>query len=160
MKHIEYDRAKAVDYARRWALARNPAYYYFGGIGGDCTNFVSQCIYAGIGVMNYTPQTGWFYRSANDRTAAWTGVEYLYRFLSGNRSVGPYGRVVSLHEVNAGDVIQLGDSDEDYYHTLFVVETAPTILVAAHSEAALNRPLDSYQFARMRCIHIEGGRAF
>ena len=44
-----YDEAAAVAYARRWALLRNPAYLDFHGMGGDCTNFVSQCLYAGAG---------------------------------------------------------------------------------------------------------------
>ena len=81
MREIPYDRGAAVDYARRWALSRNPAFYDFSDIGGDCTNFVSQCIYAGAGVMNYTKDTGWYYISSSDRTPSWTGVEYLYDFL-------------------------------------------------------------------------------
>ena len=68
MKIKEYDRAAALAYARKWALGRNPAYYDFSRIGGDCTNFASQCIFAGAGEMNFTPTFGWFYRSANDRT--------------------------------------------------------------------------------------------
>ena len=55
MEELTYDRAKAVAYAERWALSRNPRYYDFEDIGGDCTNFASQCIYAGAGVMNWTP---------------------------------------------------------------------------------------------------------
>ena len=43
---------------RRWALLRNPAYLDFHGLGGDCTTFVSQCLYAGAGVMNRTPVYG------------------------------------------------------------------------------------------------------
>ncbi len=35
-----YDREKAVAYAREWAFSRNPEYYIFDEIGGDCTNFV------------------------------------------------------------------------------------------------------------------------
>ena len=58
MEELTYDRAKAVAYAERWALSRNPRYYDFEDIGGDCTNFASQCIYAGAGVMNWTPVTG------------------------------------------------------------------------------------------------------
>ena len=45
-----YDRDAAVAYARRWALSRNPLYYDFEDIGGDCTNFASQYIFAG-GIM-------------------------------------------------------------------------------------------------------------
>ena len=82
MRELVYDRAAAVAYARKWAMTRNSAYYDFENIGGDCTNFASQCIYAGAKVMNFTPVMGWYYRSAADRTASWSGVEYLYEFLS------------------------------------------------------------------------------
>ncbi len=76
MREIPYDRASAVAYARYWALSRNPAYYDFENLGGDCTNFASQSICAGAKVMNFTPDTGWYYRSAADRAAAWSGVQY------------------------------------------------------------------------------------
>jgi hypothetical protein len=46
MKEIGYDRARALAYAEKWALSRNPAYFSFDGLGGDCTNFISQCLYA------------------------------------------------------------------------------------------------------------------
>ena len=82
MENIVYDRRRAAAYAKRWAFARNPAYYDFSLLGGDCTNFVSQCVYAGCGVMNHTPVTGWFYRNANDRTASRTGVEFFYNLFS------------------------------------------------------------------------------
>lgn len=158
LKTILYDREKATAYAKRWALGRNPAYFDFHGIGGDCTNFVSQCIYAGAGVMNETPEYGWFYRSSDHRTASWTGVEYLYRFLTGNQSVGPYGTVCELAQLQRGDVIQLGNREGDYYHSLFVIHGYPHIRVAAHSEDALNRPLTSYVFDTARCIHLLGAR--
>lgn len=57
MKEVAYDRQAAVSYARRWALDRNPAFYDFDRIGGDCTNFTSQSIHAGSKIMNYTPVT-------------------------------------------------------------------------------------------------------
>ena len=158
MQEIAYDRAAAAAYARKWALGRNPAYYSFSGIGGDCTSFVSQCIYAGAGVMNYTPVFGWFYISANERTASWTGVEYLWDFLTSNQGPGPFGEEVSRQELLPGDIIQLGDRAGDFYHSLLVVETRPRILICAHSNDALDRPLDTYNFARARFFHIEGVR--
>ena len=33
-----YNRQLAVEYAHRWAYDRNPKYYNFSGIGGDCAN--------------------------------------------------------------------------------------------------------------------------
>ena len=158
MREVTYDRAAAVAYARRWAMGRNPAYYDFEKLGGDCTNFASQCLFAGAGIMNYTPVTGWFYRSASDRTAAWTGVEYLYRFLVGNRSVGPYAREVERGEALPGDLVQLGDGGGSFYHCPVITAVAPVILVAAHSFDALDRPLSSYVFEKVRFLHIEGVR--
>lgn len=158
MRTIVYDRTAAKDYARRWALGRNPRYYDFTNIGGDCTNFVSQCIYAGAGVMNYTPDVGWYFRSLYDRAAAWTGVEYLYNFLTTNQSVGPFATEVTESEIQPGDVIQLGDRYGDYYHSLIVMSIFPEILVSAHTNDALNRRLSSYNYAVARYLHINGVR--
>ena len=57
-------------------------------------------------------------------------------------------------------MVQLANSDGDYYHTLFVSGISPRegILVAAHSDDALDRPLSSYNYASARYIHIEGVR--
>ena len=77
LANIPYDRARALEYARRWALDRNPLFFNFTGRGGDCTNFVSQCILAGCCVMNFTRDFGWYYISVDDRAPAWTGVEYF-----------------------------------------------------------------------------------
>ncbi len=160
MRELLYNRQWAVNYARVWAYSRNPRFYDFADIGGDCTNFASQCIYAGAGVMNYTPETGWFYITANDRTPSWTGVEFLYDFLVNNLSVGPYGEEVSDREAFPGDIIQLANAEGDFYHTLVIVDTLPEITVAAHSRDALNKPLSSYNFAAARFIHIDGVRAW
>lgn len=160
MREKTYDRAAAVAYARRWALGRNPAYYNFEKIGGDCTNFASQCIYAGAGIMNYTPDTGWYYRSVNDRSAAWSGVEYLFNFLVNNRSAGPYGHVVSARDARPGDIVQLGTAEGDFYHCPVITAVKPTVLVAAHTFDALDRPLASYNFGTLRFIRIDGVRVW
>lgn len=160
MRQFAYDRAAAVAYARRWALSRNPAFYDFEELGGDCTNFASQCVYAGSGVMNYTPVFGWYYISPNDRTPSWSGVEYLYNFLVNNQSVGPFAREVSRYEAQPGDLVQLGRANGDFYHTPVIVATAPTILVAAHTYDALDRPLSTYNYYTARFLHIEGVRTW
>src|SRR5699024_7748176 len=60
-----YERAAAVAYAHRWAYGRNPDFYNYDTVGGDCTNFASQCLLAGGGAMNFTPDFGWYYITAN-----------------------------------------------------------------------------------------------
>ena len=152
-----YNRRDAAAYAERWALGRNPAYYDFDGLGGDCTNFVSQCVYAGAGVMNWTPELGWYYAGLNRRAAAWTGVEFFSRFLLSNNGPGPRGRLAAENEMLPGDVIQLGNAAGSYYHSLLVLRReAGEILVAAHTNDALYRPLSSYYYDRARYLHITG----
>lgn len=158
MREKQYNRAAAVMYARKWALSRNRAYYNFDKLGGDCTNFASQCIFAGSGVMNYTKTFGWYYISLQNRAPAWTGVEYLYNFLVSNKSVGPYGHEVDRSEIQPGDIVQLGTNAGDFYHTPFIVSVSPQILICAHSNDALNRPLRSYDYDIARFVHIDGVR--
>ena len=157
---VEYalDAEKAVRYAGKWAYGRNPAYFDFDGLGGDCTNFISQCIYAAGAVMNYTKDLGWYYVSLRDRAAAWTGVEYFYRFIVGNTGVGPFGREVPLSAVRVGDVVQLGDAGR-YYHSLLVVSVKDgQPYVAAHTADTFNRPLFSYMFGDLRVLRIDRAR--
>ncbi len=156
MRSFAYDRNRAVDYAKKWALSRNPRYFDFHGIGGDCTNFASQCIYAGAGVMNYTKDYGWYYISPDDRAAAWAGVQYLYRFLTTNEGVGPFGRDVELKDIQLGDVIFLNNGQR-LYHTLVVTgfDTDGEILICAHTNDSYMRRLDTYRYYKTYPVHIE-----
>ena len=162
-----YRRERAVAYALRWALDRNPLFYDFVGIGGDCTNFVSQAVLAGCCVMNDTPTYGWYFRSLSDRSPSWTSVEYFYDYLTGtpafasaNGGIGPFGREVPARLAMLGDVIQLADETGDFYHTLIITAITPDeFYVCAHTNDALNRPLSSYVYARTRFLHIDGVRA-
>ena len=105
--------------------------------------------------MNYTPTFGWYYRSVNDRTPSWTGVEYLYNFLVNNDGVGPFAEEAPLSELEVGDIVQLGTETGDFYHSPVVVGfSRGQILVAAHTYDAFHKPLSSYSYARARGIHI------
>ena len=162
----EYNRARAVEYARRWALSRNPLFINFAGQGGDCTSFVSQCIYAGSCVMNFTRDFGWYYVSANDRAPAWSSVEYFYDFItntpsfaSQNGGIGPYGIEVDSTGAIEGDVVQLADETGDFYHTRLITGFSEgQTLVSAHTNDALDRPLSEYRYDASRLLHIKGVR--
>ncbi len=156
-----YDREAAVEYANKWAYGRNPRFYDFSQLGGDCTNFASQCIYAGSGIMNYTPVYGWYYINLQNRAPAWTGVNELFRFLTTNRGAGPYGKLVGLEDIENGDIIQLNfGTDDKFDHSPVVTDvgkrTPETIMVAAHSIDSRCRPLSSYNYRAIRPIHIMG----
>ena len=158
----DYDRTAAVMYAHQWAYGRNPAYYDYEKLGGDCTNFASQCIFAGSGIMNFTPTFGWYYIDANQKAPAWTGVMYLWNFLARKGfSVGPVGEPCRLEDLRPGDIVQLSFKGTDFQHSPVVVSVGavPTLentLVAAHSYDADNRPLSTYEFRDIRYLHITG----
>ena len=154
-----YLRERAVIYAKKYAFGQNPIFGNFRGIGGNCTNFVSQAIYAGSCVMNYTPTFGWYYVSLEDRSPSWTGVEYFYNFMIENTDVGPFGKEATPDEIEIGDVIQLGNDRDGFYHTLLVVGfEGEDPLVAAQTDDAYARPLSTYSYDFSRFIKILGVR--
>ncbi len=158
-----YNRRRAVRYALRWAFLRNPLFYDFEDIGGDCTNYVSQCLYAGCGVMNYSAENGWYYINSDNRSPSWSGVVFLRDFLLSNEGAGVYGIATELSELLPGDVIQLIDENGNYYHTVIVTAVLSpvvpeNIFVSAHSVDARNRRLSTYDYADTLGIHIQGAR--
>jgi hypothetical protein len=159
---LPYDLIAAVSYAHRWAFGRNPQFYDYEEIGGDCTNFASQCLYAGTGVMNYTPVYGWYYINANEKAPAWTGVEYFYNFLTRKElSPGPFAHEVGIRSLQPGDFVQFNFKGEIFSHTPVVVSigypaTPDNVLVAAHSYDADDRPLSTYTYQSIRYLHVLG----
>ena len=159
---IPYDRTAAIQYAHKWAFARNPTYFDFEEIGGDCTNFASQCLYEGTGIMNYTPDFGWYYIDPNRKAPAWTGVEYFYNFLTRKIiSPGPFAVQTDLGNILPGDFVQLRFGPDTFGHTPIVVATGFPVtlentLVAAHSVDSDWRPISSYMFQEIRFLHVLG----
>lgn len=165
MQFLPYDRFAAVEYAHKWAFGRNPDYFDFSEIGGDCTNFASQCLYAGTGVMNYTRDFGWYYIDINDRSPSWTGVPFFWDFMTRREtSPGPWGVKSNLNFLRPGDFVQIRfeESGEVFAHTPIIVSVGyppalNNILVAAHSNDADNRPLNTYNnVVEFRFLHIIG----
>ena len=160
LTEVTYNREAATQYAIKWAFAHNSIYHNFEENGEDSTNFASQCICAGSGIMNYTPVMGWYYNNKNDCTPSWSRGQYLYNFLIYNKSVGPFAEVVDKREIEPGDIIQLGDSSRKFYHSPVVISIDGDILVAAHTVAALYKPISSYEFEHIRYIHMKGIRKY
>jgi hypothetical protein len=158
-----YNRDMAVDYAHRWVMGRNPCYYNFNDIGGDCTNFASQVIFNGCGVMNYTPTFGWYYINSYNRSPSWAGVQFLYDFLTKNEGIGPFAQQVDMRDILPGDIVQLSFKPGQFEHSPIVVDVGnpasiENILVATHSFDADYRPLNTYNWLDIRFLHIVGIR--
>lgn len=161
---LPYQRQDAVNYAHLWAFDRNPRFYNFEKLGGDCTNFASQVLLAGSKVMNLTPIFGWYYFHLNSRTPSWTGVNFLYEFLINNHGDGPFAEEVDETEVEPGDLVQLAFKKESTFnHTPVIVSSGmpakiENIKVAAHTEDKDEYPLTEYDWINIRFLHILGVR--
>jgi len=160
MKYILYNRPEAVNYARKWAFSRNPQYYNFDSVGGDCTSFASQCIYAGSQKMNYTKDLGWYYINGNHKSPSWSGVEYLHQFLTSNKGVGPQAIETTQNKIEVGDIAQLSFDGERFGHTLVIVNienkfTLRGIKSASHTLDSFDKLISEYNFQKIRWIHIE-----
>lgn len=153
-----YNRQAAIEYSFKWAFKRNPDFASFDEMGGDCTNFVSQCLFAG-GVEFTYENYGWFYHSLESRAPAWTGVDELWSFASSNYSLeGPKFKLIEIGQIEPGDVVQL-NVNEVWTHTLLVTKiklplSLENVLVTAHDDDSLNRPLNSYYFSKIRFCKV------
>lgn len=80
-----YDRRNAVRYAERWWNDYNPAFKQFE---DNCTNFVSQCLYAGGAPMTSkaSKQRGWWYENKDSMSLSWSVAHSLRWHLSGASS--------------------------------------------------------------------------
>ena len=164
----EYDRETAVSYARRWALDRNPAYTDYELWGGDCTNFISQCLRNGQIPMDYNGSSElqkWYWNSDNSRTPAWTAAEPFYKYVIGNNSentqnFGIYARNANYNELEIGDIVQLV-YDNKACHNMIISEVILEgeylidYLVCQHTYDLLDYPL-SLKVGERRYIKILG----
>lgn len=164
-----YTRNGAVAYARQWALSRNPNYFDFGqpGYGGDCTNFVSQAIHEGSSAQMVGANTyGWYYNSVSDYASAWTGVSYLYDFITQYWvwPAGPEGCDVAQYQAYEGDLIQYDwENDSEWDHSVIIVRILDIgpynryHWVSSHTPDVDDYPFTSFDYPNKvyRFIHIE-----
>lgn len=152
-----YMRNKAVKYALDYALKPNTKYKYMksmGDDGGDCSNFVSQCLAAGGAPMAYGPQRPWWYNKRNSSdtskhtwSQSWSVAHSLYWCLKVRGNINIPGvkaiEVPSLDMLELGDLIQYEDSSGIIYHsaiiTAFTTEKGVRIpQISQHSVDAAN----------------------
>ncbi|WP_297992574.1 amidase domain-containing protein [uncultured Anoxybacillus sp.] len=115
-----YDRLAAVKYAEIWWNDYNPAFHTFP---VDCTNFVSQCLYAGgIPMMGCPNKTkGWWMRK-NDWSYTWTVAHAFRWYLSGSKTGIQAVEKKSPEQLSLGDVICYDfQGDGRFDHTTIVV---------------------------------------
>lgn len=151
--YMEPNRSLMKAYMERWAYSFNPSWGNFTSMGGDCTNYASQVMYAGTPGFDQQGTHKWYYSGYNSRSPSWTSVLALRGYLLSNRGeVGHYsGFLTSKTYLKTGDIVQLGN-----YHSVVVYRNnSGTIYVSAHTSAALNKPLSDYGNPALTCIQLK-----
>ncbi|MHB1630074.1 MAG: amidase domain-containing protein [Bacilli bacterium] len=138
-----YVRARAVRYAELWWDRHNPEYSRFD---QDCTNFVSQALYAGGVPMIETGrrETGWWYRRGDhlDHSYSWAVANALAVMLQSGGAGIPVEVVASPAHLQVGDIIQYDWKGAGRYgHTTIVTghDQKGDPLVNAHTQNSRRR---------------------
>ncbi|RHB47417.1 hypothetical protein DW886_02245 [Enterocloster aldenensis] len=91
----EYDREAAAAYSQNWVGKRNAVWDDFTGQGGNCQNFVSQCLYAGGIPRDITGEQVWSWRKKDTDmpenqvgSDSWINVDAFRRYASENHRYG------------------------------------------------------------------------
>lgn len=148
LRGTPYNREKARFYADTWWNGYNPRFLRFE---VDCSNYVSQCLFAGGAPMNYTGkrETGWWYRGKSGNrelwSYSWAVANSLRLYLSASRG-GLHAEIVdSPRKLAIGDVISYSwDGDGRFGHSTVVTgfDANGMPLVNAHTVNSRNRYWD------------------
>lgn len=156
-----YDYGAMLTYANRyWGPADsdyNQSYRTYGGVGGDCTNFISQVVGAGgwttVGSWpgdSRADNSKWFYGDFTWTTSySWPAAENWYWFAAHESQRTSY--LDNVWKMLVTDVLQVDfDRDNNISHSLFVTgrsgsgEYADELYVTYHSNNTHNKPLSSF----------------
>lgn len=171
---LSYDRQAVAKAAKKYAYNYNTLFTEYTGVGGDCTNFVSQCIWQspgwGFDRIGKNNSVKWACKknSMNKyayETVSWVGVNELWTYLQTNDSPSQAGTVYGVSattsgynssNVQLGDVIQLYNGNK-WVHSIIVSEiTDGIVYCAAHTGNYDRRKLSEYinNYPKYRVAHI------
>lgn len=157
-------------YAKTWANSYNTAEYVTQG--SDCTNFASQCLYAGGLAKTYQTSdktadgyvdttSRWFYfndssSSKYSASTSWVRVVDLYSYLSPNYAVFETsdGDTMSRY-LNKGFLLQGKHLIGSYSHSVIVTKNSNNELCyCGHSSPRLDEPISTFYdgFSKYRVV--------
>ncbi|MBP3923141.1 MAG: amidase domain-containing protein [Ruminiclostridium sp.] len=173
----KYDAEKAVAYSYKWVdkteIIRNPDYSDYSIYGGNCQNYVSQCLLAGGIPMDitgdYEAQWKWYsdyanyYESAWGRVPSWAGTEAFYQYSNKNTGTGLSAKTTKyIYTARPGDVLQYV-VDDWARHSVIVSKiiyddagNVVEILVNSNTTDHVDYPLTAYGYTEIRLIRING----
>ena len=168
----DYNREASVAYAMKWVGARNTKNWpTYDRNGGNCANFVSQCLLAGGIPMDSTGSSQWKWygstpntsQTASGRSGSWSSVGEFYSYANKNSGFG----MVAEPDANywsgkPGDLIQLGYED-NWRHVVIITRVVKDgngntvdYLINSNTADQRNYPVSAYLYPQHRLIRIYG----
>lgn len=147
-KSSNFNITDACVYAETFALKANPNYKSFDGNGGDCTNFISQILYAG----GITQTNTW-----KPYTNPWIRVEDIYLYLTTQNLAT---KLPDKNSLSKGCLIQFYTPQiGKFFHNGFITYKLPNndYLYCCHSYNKLNYPLSQIypnKYPTLRALKI------
>lgn len=166
-----YNREAALDYALAHASVRSPDWADYTGLGGNCQNYVSQCLLAGGIPMDTAGPSIWKWygdsvSSTSDRagrSSSWSGVDEFMTYARANTGYGLAAQVDAPYLTGSpGDLIQMGEG-ESWRHVVII--SRPVVdsegqtvdyLVCANTSDLENWPASLYGYPRQMLTRIAG----
>ena len=158
-----YSASDAAAYAVKWGEDRNGIYPNYNLSGGDCTNFVSQCIYAGgidmngssasVGTVETTSQWYCIYIKSTlgvrryAVTTSWIRVSDFNTYLTSLATKSTKTSLSSLiNSCSARDVVQLADKTTGTpYHSIIInAKDSATAYFCGHSSNRSNEDVNDF----------------
>jgi len=164
---VEYNRKLATSYAMQYALEPNKNYKFYefvNGNGGDCTNFVSQCLRAGGAHMDYNNVRPWWYDGRGKASICWAVANSLFWYLKTNQRLNRNAikglEVENLREIEIGDVVFYENYNNSIFHAAIItsfIELSGNLepLISQHSYNQINETyIKSYDYKKAHFLKI------
>lgn len=166
----EYDRDAALEYAASYINKRNPQWWDYSDVGGNCQNFASQCLYAG-GIPMDTVGHVWKWYSERvsngggryGRSSSWTSVDFFVEYVKLNSGAGLVAQVSDDYMSGIpGDLVIIG-TEGDWRHTIIVSDIVTDdegnpvdYLVYSNTCELENYPVSLYGYPEAILVEIIG----
>lgn len=148
-----YSPTSAINYAYKYYNNYNTSYKNFNDKGGDCVNFISQCLKAG----GCQTSSDWYYNNGSDYSGSWIECSRFKSFWTNNSNATYsyskemfqqyYSSLANYMNLQIGDVIMLCGNVGGFllpYHTIIITSRTTTdILYSAHNQDSYNKSLFS-----------------
>lgn len=166
-----YDRGAAVAYARAYVGERNKDWHDYSREGGNCQNFVSQCLFAGGIPMDDTGEAkwNWYGKALPDGsgtagcTLSWINVDAFRAYARDNQGEG-LAAVVDADFLSGekGDLIMMG-TPADWNHVVIISEVVKDengrtvdYMICSNTTDVRDFPVSAYPSTGRSLIRILG----